>query len=196
MAGGYSSGTRPGEWCCCRFLREMAPSCPCLPGDRGTFVNNERAPGRIQVYNLKKKVMKDFGNGNYPPGAANDPRAPWNEPGDNDPIEVDVDYSVMMMRTATIKTTDYEIDKWEDCERDDDGYFVGVCGESYNYDNTDWKEEYSNQCMSPIELIGVLEEICEKLLNGEELKINKERLQYLLDECMGWDCDDEEVTQA
>ena len=140
--------------------------------------------------------MKDFGNGNYPPGVSDStPGAPWNDH-DNEPIEVDVDYSVVMLRNATIKTTDYEIEKWEDCERDDDGYFVGVCGESYNYDNTDWKEEYSNQCMSPIELIGVLEEICKKLLDGEELKINNERLQYLLGECKDWDCDEEEVTQA
>ena len=135
-------------------------------------------------------------NSNYPPGVSDStPGAPWNEPGDNDPIEVDVEYSVVMMRNATIETKDYDVEKWDECERDDEGYLVGVSGETYTYDNVDWRSEYANQHMSPIELIGELEEICEELLR-DELKINRERLKYLLEECKDWDCDEENVDKA
>lgn len=131
----------------------------------------------------------------YPAGAEHDPSAPWNQH-DQDPIEVDVDYSVVMMKTTTIETSDYDVEKWEECERDDEGHLVGVCGETYNYDNVEWKDEYSNQRMSPMELISTLEDICTKLLNGEEIKISKANLKFIISECKDWDCDEENVDKA
>ena len=138
------------------------------------------------------------GNSNYPPGLSDSTQdAPWNEPGDNDPIEVDVDYSVVMLRNTTITTSDYDVEKWEECERDDDGHLVGVCGETYNYDNVNWRKEYSEQHLTPIELIDELKNICEKLINDKNFNIvTNERLQYLINECKDWDWDEEDVSKS
>lgn len=138
------------------------------------------------------------GNSNYPPGLSDStPGTPWNEPGDNDPIEVDVDYSVVMLRNTTITTSDYDVEKWEECERDDDGHLVGVCGETYNYDNVNWRKEYSEQHLTPIELIDELKNICEKLIDDKNFNIvTNERLQYLINECKDWDWDEEDVSKS
>lgn len=136
------------------------------------------------------------GNSNYPPGLSDStPDAPWNQY-DQDPIDVDVDYSVVMMKTTTIETSDYDVETYEECERDDEGYIVGFSGKDYTYDNVDWKEEFKNQCLSPMELISTLEEICTKLLNGEEVNIRKEKLKFIISECKDWDCDEEDVSKA
>ena len=136
-----------------------------------------------------------FGWG-YPAGAEHDPSAPWNQH-DPEPVDVDVEYSVVMMRSITIETTDYDVEKWEECERDDDGHLVGVCGETYNYDNVNWRKEYSEQHLTPIELIDELKNICEKLINDKNFNIvTNERLQYLINECKDWDWDEEDVSKS
>lgn len=62
--------------------------------------------------------------GDYPVGAANDSRAPYNEE-ENPEVEIEVTVSITLSKTVTVKVTDYDIvDEWVDedgnysCERD------------------------------------------------------------------------------
>ena len=57
---------------------------------------------------------------NYPPGAANDPRAPYNQC-ENPEVEVEVTVSVTLSKTVKVLVTDYELIE----EVDEDGTFVG-----------------------------------------------------------------------
>ena len=72
-----------------------------------------------------------FGD-NYPPGAANDPNAPYNE------VEVpeadfEVTCSQSLSRTATVTTTDYNPGAYGyDCEPDGEG---GYCTFSWHEDD-------------------------------------------------------------
>ena len=45
---------------------------------------------------------------NYPPGAANDPRAPYNQY-ENPEVEVEVTVSVTLSKTVKVLVTDYDI---------------------------------------------------------------------------------------
>lgn len=56
---------------------------------------------------------------NYPPGAANDPRAPYNQ-SENPEVEVEVTVSVTLSKTVKVLVTDYELIE----EVDEDGAFV------------------------------------------------------------------------
>lgn len=47
-------------------------------------------------------------SGDYPLGAKNDPRAPWNEE-ENPEVEIDVTVSVTLSKTVTVKVRDYDI---------------------------------------------------------------------------------------
>ena len=62
--------------------------------------------------------------GDYPLGAANDPRAPWNEE-ENPEVEIDVTVNVTLSKTVKVKVKDYDVvDEGVDedgnyfCERD------------------------------------------------------------------------------
>ena len=46
----------------------------------------------------------------YPAGAYNDPNAPYNEPADPDPIEVECDTVVTLRKTITVETCNYAPD--------------------------------------------------------------------------------------
>lgn len=56
---------------------------------------------------------------NYPPGAANDPRAPYNQ-SENPEVEVEVTVSITLSKTVKVLVTDYELTE----DVDEDGSFV------------------------------------------------------------------------
>lgn len=56
---------------------------------------------------------------NYPPGAANDPRAPYNQK-ENPEVEVEVTVSVTLSKTVKVLVTDYELIE----DFDEDGPYV------------------------------------------------------------------------
>lgn len=58
--------------------------------------------------------------GGYPLGAANDPRAPWNEE-ENPEVEIDVTVSVTLSKTVKVKVKDYDI--VEEGMNEDGDYF-------------------------------------------------------------------------
>lgn len=56
---------------------------------------------------------------NYPPGAANDPRAPYNQK-ENPEVEVEVTVSITLSKTVKVLVTDYELIE----DVDEDGAYV------------------------------------------------------------------------
>lgn len=55
---------------------------------------------------------------NYPLGAANDPRAPYNQH-ENPEVEIDVTVSITLSKTVKVLVTDYDVDEGED----EDGHY-------------------------------------------------------------------------
>ena len=78
---------------------------------------------------------------NYPWGA-NTKDAPWNQ-SDPDPVKVDVTVSTTLSKETTIETTDYNIDKWEDCEIDDEGHISRIGGCDYDFSHSDLTTAYT-----------------------------------------------------
>ena len=105
---------------------------------------------------------------NYPPGAANDPRAPYNEPL-VEGREVEVTISLTISKTVKVAVTDYE---YFEGERDEDGYNPPC----YDYSNCDLKAAVKEQIYLP-------HEVHKHMLEGTQLKKDLE----------GWIVDDFEV---
>ena len=128
---------------------------------------------------------------NYPAGAANDPRAPYNF---SDPEEEvrEVEFSCVLTRRANVSTTDYiagsTYPEW------DDGRYIAVTEEP-NFDNTNWLEEWKNQEYTPADLIWKLKEIALTLAKGETpTRPRNSRKDYwavLAKACEGWEQEDE-----
>jgi len=78
--------------------------------------------------------------GDYPLGAANDPRAPYNEV-KNPEIEVELYVWYSIGKKIKVKTSDYQLDEWYD----EDGDY---CSEPV-FDNTDFWPLIEEQCPAP-----------------------------------------------
>lgn len=133
-------------------------------------------------------------NDNYPPGAANDPNAPYNQR-ENDPIEVEVDYSISLFKPAVVETTNYETEEWEDYDFDGVEYSHNG-GVDYIPTESDFRDEYNEQHMTPVQLIDRFKSILEKLRDGEEIKLEKGEIKYLIEECSDWEEQDDECLKA
>lgn len=147
---------------------------------------------------------------NYPPGAANDPNAPYNQV---DPEEVDVDIcvSISLSKTTTITTSDYVANEWEDCERDEDGHLCRTGGIEYDFSNTDLKSAYEEQEYTIPELMDELIKRLKKDIENNEsiiknldpnLKAAKRTFESeisswknMLEAAKGWTVDELEVVE-
>ena len=116
---------------------------------------------------------------NVPIGAEYDSRAPWNQI-DNMEIKRDCEVTETITRKVTLSTTDYVAeDDWDD-----------ELGKRLSADtsDTDWKEEYSNQEYTALELITKLKEYVEEDIKNTAANTSKGReLQRLLSACNGWE---------
>lgn len=138
---------------------------------------------------------------NYPPGAANDPNAPYNE------VEIpEKDFEVTccqtLSRTALVTTNNYAPGaSGVDYE---DGIAFGW-QDLDDTSNTNWDEEYSaNDYKTPLELIGMLQAYLERdlrelqkdmLPNDRSFKATQARmLKGLIEECECWTDDETEIT--
>ena len=130
-------------------------------------------------------------NDNYPPGAATDPNAPYNQK-ETEPIEVEIEYSCVMRRITEVDTTRYTAYPWEDCEPDGEGGYSHTGGTEYEFDDNDFRDEYDEQRFNPAELIDELKSIVTMLINGEEVTVSKTKLKQILEDCEGWEIEDEE----
>ena len=143
---------------------------------------------------------------NYPPGAANDPNAPYNEPVISEK-EFEVTCSQSLSRTATVWTNNYIPGaSGVDYEPDGEG---GYCASSWYDDpdtsDTNWADEYhDNDHYTPLELINKFKEHLMKqwdtLKDAEEAndtktKYEKREIQHLIEECEGWIEDETEYIE-
>lgn len=88
---------------------------------------------------------------NYPAGAANDPRAPYNQV-DPEAVGFNVSATFTLEKTFELMTVQYE-----GGETDEEGYV-----EPYDTLQVDWKDEYKEQQYTPVELLEKLADIVEQ----------------------------------
>lgn len=103
--------------------------------------------------------MSNSTSGNYPPGAANDPFAPWNQD-ETDPQIYDVTASFSLSKPFSVTS-------------DDD------CDESI-------RQEIVENYKTPLDLIN---ELKTRLQNELELNPNDKSIRKLIKECEEWDMD-------
>ena len=140
---------------------------------------------------------------NYPPGVSdNTPDAPWNQP-DVPEKEFDVTCTLCMSKTVSCFTNDY-IPGAEgvDYEPDDEGGCV-ACGwhDPDDTSNTNWSSVFKDSHKTIPELLEELKKYIQRDLDNidkvaEEQKHNKaflkRKLELLLEECDGWNVDEED----
>ena len=140
---------------------------------------------------------------NYPPGVSdNTPDAPWNQE-DVPEKEFDVTCTLCMSKTVSCFTNDY-IPGAEgvDYEPDDEGGCV-ACGwhDPDDTSNTNWSEVFGSNHKTIPELLEELKKYIQKDLDNidkvaEEQKHDKaflkRKLEFLLEECDGWNVDEED----
>ena len=113
--------------------------------------------------------------GNYPPGAANDPNAPWNQ---KDPPEklFSVTVSCSLSKDVDVTSTDYDplSDKL----------------------NCPW-EAYIASEYTPSEIIEFAKQCAEYMLSNKDYKVkSKYGLEKMIDSCTGWNTDEENAEQV
>ena len=97
---------------------------------------------------------------NYPAGAANDPRAPYNQV-DPEAVAFNVAATFTIEKTVELTTVQYE-----GGETDDEGYT-----EPYDTLGVEWKDEYKEQQYTPVELLEKLADIVEQNLDVIRCKL-------------------------
>ena len=79
--------------------------------------------------------------GDYPVGAANDSRAPWNDE-ENFEVEIDVTVSITLSKTVSVKVKDYDIVD-EGIDEDGDIY------QTYDFSGTNLQAAVEEQIILP-----------------------------------------------
>ena len=140
---------------------------------------------QVNSLHLSLNLIKRMDN--YPPGAANDPNAPYNEV-EVPEREFDVTISMSLSRTVQCYTNKYipEVDE-------ENGHLYVDTGD------TPWSEVYGDNHKTIPELLEELKKYIQKDLDNladDETKIDKafhrRRLEFLLTECDEWTVDEED----
>lgn len=115
-------------------------------------------------------------NGNLPLGAEYDPRAPYNQP-DNEDIELPLNVTAKLCADVTVWTSD----AFYVCDEDEDGRscVLETC-------NVDVESEFTSQHYTPEELLKELKKVCEVALSSEKEPSKRTHLKNLIDECGLW----------
>ena len=121
--------------------------------------------------------MKD----NYPPGAANDPNAPYNEVHG---AEVDVLVRTVMVKGMVLESSDaHLVDEWEvDC---DGGYT-----HQQFMEHGDLKEDYRNQWRTLRQALEACCKVLQQLVNDGQRSYAGVYITKLLEEGSEWDDDE------
>lgn len=136
-----------------------------------------------------------YESGYYPMGAENDPNAPWNrkEEDDVEPIDVDVEYYVVLRKRTTLETTDYhtEVDCIE--EQGIDGDIYRCADKRTVIDQKDFLDDFEKQHYTPMYLIKILKaEMLYKIEHFPKIKgVVDGYYQKIVEECDNW-IDEEE----
>ena len=133
---------------------------------------------------------------NYPPGAANDPNAPYNESSHNfDEVEVDVLVSMCLSKSTFIETDDYEYTEWSDSEIDDEGHIYTIGGRDYDFSNSNLKKAYKRNEFTIPEMLSILREYASDELETCEDNKRKKYLKSLIKSTEDWIIDEFEVIE-
>ena len=118
-------------------------------------------------------------NSNYPPGAANDPRAPYNER----PLEeVDVTVKTTLVKETVIETSEGH---WvQETEIEPDGSRSTV---SFFETDEDLEETFLNAHRSAIQIIRDCEKIAKALQKDNKRFFANIYLPSLIDDCDDWE---------
>ena len=143
-------------------------------------------------------------NYDYPEGADN-PDAPWNQLGENTPVNVDVRVTYCLSRKCKIPVTNYELIKTSDSEMDEDGHLYSVVSVEPDFSETNLVEEYAKDDADNYSIDNLLKAL--ELLSNENLntlaliepKTEEEELHKkwaidyynaILKSTIGWQTDD------
>jgi len=116
---------------------------------------------------------------NYPPGAANDPRAPYNE---RPMLEVDVTAKSVLIKETVIETSEGHYVRETEIEPDGTRSTVGF----YETDE-DLTEAFLNAHRSAIQIIRDCQEICQELVRVGNRFFAGIYLPTLVDDCDDWE---------
>lgn len=120
-----------------------------------------------------------YDNYNYPPGA-DTPDAPWNQPSDPDPIELECDTCITLRKEITVETSNY----WT--ESDAEGYTETHLEDNYK----DVEKLINDQHTSLIKMLDELAKYVKgELAGGDVSNSRKRELEQLLEDCQGWSVD-------
>ena len=124
-------------------------------------------------------------NDNYPHGAANDPRAPYNER----PLEeVDVTVKTSLIKETVIETSEGH---WvQETEIEPDGTRSHV---SFFEPDVDLTEAFLNAHRRPIQIIRDCEKICKELITNGMRFYAGIYLSSLADDCEDWEEENFEI---
>ena len=116
---------------------------------------------------------------NYPPGAANDPRAPYNErPG----METEVTVKTTLFKETVVETSEGHYVRESEIEPDGSRSTVGF----YETDE-DLKETFLNAHRSAIQIIRDCEKIAKALLADGKRFFANIYIPTLIDDCQDWE---------
>ena len=116
---------------------------------------------------------------NYPPGAANDPRAPYNErPG----METEVTVRTTLIKETVVETSEGHMVCESEIEPDGSRSTV-----SFYETDEDLKETFLNAHRSAIQIICDCEKICKALLADGNRFLAGIYIPTLIDDCQEWE---------
>ena len=118
-------------------------------------------------------------NDNYPPGAANDPRAPYNE---RPMLEVDVTAKSVLIKETVVETSEHHT--VVERETEPDGSYSTI---AYEEPETDLRDEFQGNHRRPIEIIRDCEKIAKALLTDDKRIFAGIYLPTLVDDCQDWE---------
>ena len=124
---------------------------------------------------------------NYPPGAANDPNAPYNQ---EEIPEIDVTVKQLLVKDTCIQSYGghYEVDSEYDPT---EGRYV----HSQSWEPGNVEEDFLEQCRTAA---GCLADCCKVLAALKQAGIRsvaKVNIETLLDDCEGWEHEELEVSE-
>lgn len=125
-------------------------------------------------------------SGYYPAGAENDPNAPYNER-EPESVERDCEVTETLTRTVPVSTQMYTIyppEPWN-----------GINCEEYDFDCTDWEDEYKSQYLPVPALIKKMRELLDKWKPQEMSHADKRLYSTIVENTAEeWDVYDLDVT--
>ena len=124
---------------------------------------------------------------NYPPGAAHDPNAPYNQ---EDPPEIDVTVKQLLVKDTCIQSYGghYEVDSEYDPT---EGRYV----HSQYWEPGNVEEDFREQCRTAADCLADCCKVLSALTQAGIRSVAKVNIETLLEDCEGWEHEELEVSE-